>query len=81
MRKLVSTMSTRYPPEVREKAARLALEQLDEYGTPDAAALTIAPLVDVRFETLRICITIALAEGARPGTWPGRAFPRPSVTS
>lgn len=36
-------MSKRYPPEVREKAVRLALERLDEYGTPYAAAQAIAP--------------------------------------
>ncbi|WP_280483613.1 transposase [Nocardia farcinica] len=59
-------MSKRYPPEVREKAVRLALERLDEYGTPYAAAQAIAPLVDVHFETLRIWIKKALAEGARP---------------
>ncbi|MFC3965654.1 transposase [Nocardia jiangsuensis] len=60
-------MSKRYPPEVREKAVRLALERLDEYGTPYAAAQAIAPLVDVHFETLRIWIKKALAQGARPG--------------
>ncbi|WP_086006510.1 IS3 family transposase [Nocardia araoensis] len=65
-------MSKRYPPEVREKAVRLALERLDEYGTPYAAAQALAPLVDVHFETLRIWIKKALAEGARPG---GQAGP------
>ncbi|MEU2032650.1 hypothetical protein [Nocardia amamiensis] len=65
-------MSKRYPPEVREKAVRLALERLDEYGAPYAAAQALAPLVDVHFETLRIWIKKALAEGARPG---GQAGP------
>ncbi|MQY26307.1 transposase [Nocardia aurantia] len=60
-------MSKRYPPEVREKAVRLALERLDEYGSPYAAAQAIAPLVDVHYETLRIWIKKALDEGARPG--------------
>ncbi|MDR7173061.1 transposase [Nocardia kruczakiae] len=64
-------MSKRYPPEVREKAVRLALERLDEYGTPYAAAQAIAPLVDVHYETLRIWIKKALAEGARPGRQTG----------
>jgi transposase len=64
---MVSIMSKRYPPEGREKAVRLALERLDEYGTPYAAAQAIAPLVDVHFETLRIWIKKALVEGARPG--------------
>ncbi|MFE9319476.1 hypothetical protein ACIHDR_07275 [Nocardia sp. NPDC052278] len=57
-------MSMRYPPEVREKAARLALERIDEYGSPYAAAQAIAPTVDVHYETLRIWIKKALAEGA-----------------
>ncbi|WP_245547493.1 IS3 family transposase [Nocardia brevicatena] len=65
-------MSKRYPPEVREKAVRLALERLDEYGTPYATGQALAPLVDVHFETLRIWIKKALAEGARPGE-PGGA--------
>ncbi|WP_169811213.1 transposase [Nocardia amamiensis] len=60
-------MSKRYPPEVREKAVRLALERLDEYGSPYAAAQAIAPMVDVHYETLRIWIKKALDEGARPG--------------
>ncbi|MEU6559459.1 IS3 family transposase [Nocardia nova] len=64
-------MSKRYPPDVREKAVRLALERLDEYGTPYAAAQAIAPLVDVHYETPRIWIKKALAEGARPGKQTG----------
>ncbi|MFI5780873.1 transposase [Nocardia sp. NPDC051570] len=60
-------MSKRYPPMVREKAVRLALERLDEYGSPYAVAQAIAPLVDVHYETLRIWIKKALAEGAQPG--------------
>lgn len=61
-------MSKRYPPEVREKAVRLALERLDEYESPYAAARAIGPMVDVHHETLRIWIKKALAEGTRPGT-------------
>ncbi|WP_063711794.1 transposase [Nocardia sp. BMG111209] len=70
---MVPIMSKRYPPEVREKAVRLALERLDEYGSPYAAAQAIAPLVDVHYETLRIWLKKALADGARPGkqTSPG----------
>ncbi|MBF6195507.1 hypothetical protein U3653_25660 [Nocardia sp. CDC186] len=64
-------MSKRYPPEVREKAVRLALERLDEYGTPYAAAQALVPLVDAHFETLRIWVKKALAEGPRPGGQPG----------
>ncbi|WP_406276908.1 hypothetical protein OH799_07000 [Nocardia sp. NBC_00881] len=49
------------------RAVRLALERLDEYGSAYAAAQAIAPLVDVHYETLRLWIKKALAEGARPG--------------
>jgi hypothetical protein len=42
----VVTMSKRYPPEVREKAVRLALARLDEYGSPYAAAKAIGPNVE-----------------------------------
>ncbi|MET8763352.1 hypothetical protein [Lentzea sp. NPDC004782] len=43
---MVVIMSKRYPPEVREKAARPVLERLDRYESPYAAALppaTIGP--------------------------------------
>lgn len=66
-------MSKRYPPEVREKAVRLALERLDEYGSAYAAARAIAPMVDVHHETLRLWIKKALdqapseTEPASPG--------------
>jgi transposase len=71
---MVPIMSKRYPPEVREKAVRLALERLDEYGSPYAAAQAIAPLVDVHHETLRIWIKKAVAEGARAGGQAGTAL-------
>ncbi|WP_063814725.1 transposase [Nocardia fusca] len=64
---MVTIMSKRYPPEVREKAVRLALERLDEYGSAYAAARVIGPLVDVHHETLRLWIKKALAAGSRPG--------------
>ncbi|WP_024800516.1 transposase [Nocardia sp. BMG51109] len=60
-------MSKRYPPEVREKAVRLVLERLDEFESPYAAAKAIGPLVDVHYETLRVWVKKALAEGSRPG--------------
>jgi transposase len=64
---MVTIMSKRYPPEVREKAVRLALERLDEYGSAYAAARAIGPLVDVHHETLRLWIKKALDTGSRPG--------------
>jgi transposase len=48
------TMSKRYPPEVREKALRLALDHLDEYGSAYAAAHAIGPKVECTPETLRV---------------------------
>lgn len=57
-------MPKRYPPEVREKAVRLALDHLDEYGSAYAAAHAIGPRVDVHPETLRVWIVAALNEAA-----------------
>jgi transposase len=59
---MVLVMSKRYPPEVREKAVRLALERLDEYGSAYAAARAIGPMVDVHHETLRLWIKKALEQ-------------------
>ncbi|QBS46345.1 IS3 family transposase [Nocardia sp. CS682] len=59
-------MSKRYPPEVREKAVRLVLERLDEFESPYAAAKAIGPLVHVHYETLRVWVKKALAQGSRP---------------
>ncbi|MGX1810884.1 IS3 family transposase [Nocardia sp. NPDC055321] len=59
-------MTKRYPPEVREKAVRLVLERLDEFESPYAAARAIGPLVDVHYETLRVWVKKALAQGAPP---------------
>jgi transposase len=36
--RMMVLMPKRYPPEVREKAFRLALDRLDEYGSAYAAA-------------------------------------------
>lgn len=60
-------MSKRYPPEVREKALRLVLDHLDEYGSPYAAAHAIGPRVDVHPETLRVWIVKALKQHPVPG--------------
>lgn len=68
---MVPIMSKRYPPEVREKAVRLVLERLDEFESPYAAARAIGPLVDVHYETLRVWVKKALAQGSRPGAKAG----------
>jgi transposase len=57
-------MPKRYPPEVREKAVRLALDHLNEYGSAYAAVHAIGPRVDVHPETLRVWIVAALNEAA-----------------
>lgn len=59
-------MSKRYPPEVRDKALRLALDHLDEYPSAYAAAHAIGPMVDVHPETLRVWIVKAKADDAVP---------------
>ncbi|WP_370942393.1 IS3 family transposase [Amycolatopsis sp. cg5] len=59
-------MPKRYPPEVREKAVRLALDRLDEYGSAYAAAHAIGPMVDVHPETLRVWIVKALQQDTPP---------------
>ncbi len=67
-------MSKRYPPEVREKALRLALDHLDEYPSAYAAAHAIGPMVDVHPETLRVWILKAKAGDAGAS---GRPAPAP----
>ncbi|WP_407670535.1 transposase [Nocardia suismassiliense] len=59
-------MAKRYPPEVREKALRLALDHLDEYSSAYAAAQAIGPMVDVHPETLRVWIVKAQSDPVRP---------------
>lgn len=68
------TMAKRYPPEVREKAVRLALDHLDEYPSAYAAAHAIGPMVDVHPETLRVWILKAKACTADSS---GRPAPAP----
>lgn len=68
------TMSKRYPPEVREKALRLALDHLDEYPSAYAAAHAIGPMVDVHPETLRVWILKTKTSDAAPA---GRSAPAP----
>ncbi len=72
MRKMVA-MSKRYPPEVCEKALRLALDHLDEYPSAYAAPHAIGPMVDVHPETLRVWIRKVKAGEAGPSGWPAPA--------
>ncbi|MGV9409019.1 transposase [Nocardia sp. NPDC003693] len=59
-------MTRRYPAEVRERAISLALEALDEFTSPYAAARAIGPQVGVHYETLRVWVKAALAQHGRP---------------
>jgi transposase len=58
------TMPKRYPPEVRDKALRPALDHLHQYPSAYAAAQAIGPMVDVHPETLRVWILKAQADPA-----------------
>jgi transposase len=68
---MMVAMSKRYPLEVREKAVRLALDRLDEYGSAYDAAHAIGPMVDVHPETLRVWIVKALQQDTPPVTAAG----------
>jgi transposase len=59
----------RYPVEVRERAVRLVLEHVGEYGTEWAAITSIAEKFGCSAETLRSWVRRAQVDrGARPGT-------------
>jgi transposase len=61
--------SKRYPVEVRERAVRLVLEHVGEYGTEWAAITSIAEKFGCSAETLRSWVRRAQVDrGARPGT-------------
>ena len=46
-------MPKRYPSEQRERATRMALDRLEEYGSAWAAAQALGPKLGVGAETLR----------------------------
>ena len=59
---------SRYSPEVRERAVRLALEHRDEYETEWAAITSIAHKIGCSTETLRNWVCQAERDsGQRPG--------------
>ena len=60
-------MSKRYLPEVREKATRLALDHLDEYGSAMLPRMRSRPMVDVHPETLRVWLVKALKQRSVAG--------------
>lgn len=62
-------MPTPYPPEIRERAIRLALEARTDPATRDGAITRVAKQLDLLPETLRKWVRNAeIDEGIRPGT-------------
>jgi transposase len=61
-------MPNRYPAEQRERATRMALERLDEYGSAWAVAQALGPKLGVGPETLRKWVVQAQIDaGQRSG--------------
>ncbi|WP_413469859.1 IS3 family transposase [Serratia quinivorans] len=50
---MTSKSANRYPPELRERAVRMLLEQRDEYKSEHAAITSIAPKIGCSPDTLR----------------------------
>jgi transposase len=60
--------STRYSPEVRERAVRMVAEHRDEYSSQWAAITSVASKLGMNAETLRIWVRRAEVDGGlRPG--------------
>jgi len=61
-------MPNRYPAEQRQRATRMALDRLDEYGSAWAVAHALGPKLGVGPETLRKWVLQAQVDaGARSG--------------
>jgi transposase len=61
-------MPKKYPSEQRDRATRMALDRLDEYPSPWAAAQALGPKVGVGPETLRKWVVQAqVDQGHRQG--------------
>jgi transposase len=60
--------STRYSPEVRERAVRMVADHRDEYPSEWAAFTSIAAKLGMTPETLRVWVRRAeIDDGKRPG--------------
>lgn len=65
----MTTRSTRYPREVRERAVRLVREHAGEHDSEWAAMVSIAGKIGCTAETLRKWVRQAQVDGgSRPGT-------------
>ena len=61
-------MPKKYPSEQRDRATRMALDRLQEYPSPWAAAQALGPKLGVGPETLRKWVVQAqVDQGQRPG--------------
>ena len=61
-------MPNRYPAEQRERATRMALDRLDEYGSAWAVAQALGPKLGIGPETLRKWVIQAQTDtGQRSG--------------
>jgi transposase-like protein len=62
-------MFHRYPAEQRERATRMALERLDEYGSAWAVAQALGPKLGIGAERLRKWVLLAQVDagGRRAG--------------
>ncbi len=61
-------MAKRYPSDQRERTVQMAMDRLDEYPSPWAAAQALGPKLGVGPETLRKWIVRAQVDGgARSG--------------
>ncbi|MGH3732153.1 MAG: transposase [Acidimicrobiales bacterium] len=61
-------MPKKYPPEVHDRAVRMAMDRLNDYPSHWAAAKALAPMLDVSPETMRKWILQARIDaGAQPG--------------
>jgi transposase len=58
-------MPKRYPAEQRERATRMALDRLDEYGSAWAVAQALGPKLGVGSETLRKWVVRAQVDAGR----------------
>ena len=62
-------MAQRYPKELRERATRMALERLSEYGSAYKVARALGPKLGVKHEALRRWVVQAqIDQGQAAGT-------------
>jgi transposase len=68
----------RYPVELRERATRMALDRVGEYGSAWAVAQVLGPKLGVGPETLRKWVVQAQVDGGQLNARPVTSWPRSS---